>query len=192
MAIDTHTEMTPPALESGAEFRTAHAAPHPGSAHGSPAQALPAPRRSYTAVWIALAVLLVLLTIGIAAGIVSRSVTEHRLEQTTVRDAVLSVNVTHPTVTGSASEIALPGNTQAFNDTPIYARTNGYLKNFFVDIGQHVTRGELMAIIETPEVDEQLQVQAGNGCCREWRSRTPGCGGSRRGQCAAARGVAVL
>jgi RND family efflux transporter MFP subunit len=52
----------------------------------------------------------------------------------------------------------LPGDTQAFDDTPIYARTSGYLKEWFVDIGQHVTKGELMATIETPELDEQLQV----------------------------------
>ena len=157
MAIDLNTEMTTPALDAGEGIRTSHAAPHPDPAH-----ALPAPRRSYTAVWIGLAVVVLLLIFGIAAGIVSRSVTEHRLEQTTTRDSVLSVNVIHPTVTGSASEIALPGNTQAFNDTPIYARTNGYLKNFFVDIGQHVTKGELMAVIETPEVDEQLQVAQAN------------------------------
>ena len=157
MAIDTHTEMTAAPPESGTDFRAAHPAPHPDPAH-----ALPPPRRSYTAVWIALAVVVVLLIIGIAAGIVSRSVTEHRLEQTTARDAVLSVNVTHPAIIGSSSEIALPGNTQAFNDTAIYARTNGYLKSFLVDIGQHVRQGELMAIIETPEVDEQLQVAQAN------------------------------
>ena len=157
MAIDLNTEMTTPALDAGEGIRTSHATPHPDPAH-----ALPAPRRSYLAVWIGLAVLVLLLIFGIAAGIVSRSVTEHRLEQTTARDAVLSVNVIRPAITGSASEIALPGNTQAFNDTPIYARTNGYLKKFFVDIGQHVTQGELMAIIETPEVDEQLQVAQAN------------------------------
>ncbi len=155
MAIESNTEMTNPALDGGHAFRTA--SPHPGPAH-----ALPAPRRSYLGVWIALAVVLLLLAIGITIGIASRAATEHRLEQTTDRASVLSVNVTHPTVTGTASEILLPGNTQAFNDTPIYARTNGYLKNFFVDIGQHVHKGQLMAIIETPEIDEQLQVSQAN------------------------------
>ena len=157
MAMDINTEMTTPALDAGEGVRTAHA-PLRDQPHPDPAHALPSPRRSYTAIWILLAVVVLVLIIGIAMGIVSRSVTEHRLEQTTVRDAVLSVNVMRPTVTGSASEISLPGNTQAFDDTPIYARTNGYLKKFFVDIGQHVHTGELMAIIETPEVDEQLQV----------------------------------
>src|SRR5579875_1393167 len=101
MPIDLNTEMTTPALDRGEGIRTSHAAPHPDPAH-----ALPAPRRSYTAVWIALGVVLVLLVIGIVSGIVSRSVTERHLEQTTVRDAVLSVNVTHPGTTGGASEIS--------------------------------------------------------------------------------------
>ena len=50
----------------------------------------------------------------------------------------------------------MPGNTQAFNDTPIYARTNGYLKRWYVDIGAHVKQGQLLAEIETPEMDQQL------------------------------------
>jgi RND family efflux transporter MFP subunit len=52
----------------------------------------------------------------------------------------------------------LPGSTQAFTDTPIYSRTSGYLKNWYFDIGTHVRKGQLMAQIETPEVDQQLQV----------------------------------
>lgn len=157
MAIDTNTEITTPALNRGEGIRTTHASPHPDPAH-APA----APHRSFLGVWIALAVVAIVLAVGITIGILSRASTERRLEQTTASDAVLSVNVTHPTVTGTAAEIALPGNTQAFNDTPIYARTNGYLKAFFVDIGQHVRKGQLMAIIETPEIDEQLQVSQAN------------------------------
>ena len=56
-----------------------------------------------------------------------------------------------------SQEIVLPGNTQAFNDTPIYARTNGYLKHWYVDIGAHVKQGQLLAEIDTPEVDQQLE-----------------------------------
>ncbi len=108
--------------------------------------------------WIALAIVAVLLVIGVFWGIAARSADEHQLAQTTHATSELTVAVSHPIVTGEAGEIALPGNTQAFNDTPIYARTNGYLKKFFVDIGQHVSQGQLMAIIETPEVDQQLQV----------------------------------
>jgi RND family efflux transporter MFP subunit len=95
-------------------------------------------------------------------GIVSRGAAERNLAEATQAEAVLPVNVTHPSVSGTASEIALPGATQAFNDTPIYARTSGYLKQWSVDIGQHVRKGELMAVIETPEIDQQLQVSEAN------------------------------
>ncbi len=54
-------------------------------------------------------------------------------------------------------EIVLPGNTQAFIDSPIYARTDGYLKRWYVDIGARVKKGELLAEIETPELDQQLR-----------------------------------
>ncbi len=54
--------------------------------------------------------------------------------------------------------MTLPGNTQPYVDTPIYSRTNGYLKKWYFDIGAHVRKGQLMATIETPEVDQQLQV----------------------------------
>ena len=58
---------------------------------------------------------------------------------------------------GCPRRSCLPGNTQAFNDTPIYARTNGYLKHWYVDIGAHVKQGQLLAEIDTPEVDQQLE-----------------------------------
>jgi RND family efflux transporter MFP subunit len=57
----------------------------------------------------------------------------------------------------TAAEIALPGNTQAFNDTPIWARASGYVKEWYVDIGTRVKQGELLATIETPELDQQLE-----------------------------------
>ena len=55
-----------------------------------------------------------------------------------------------------AGDLALPGNVQAFTDTPIYSRTNGYLKKWYFDIGAHVRKGDLLAEIETPEIDQQL------------------------------------
>jgi RND family efflux transporter MFP subunit len=100
----------------------------------------------------------VLVIFGVAYRLFSHSADEHKLRQTTEDNAVASVNVIHPAVTGTSDELALPGNTMAFDDTPIYARTSGYLKKWYVDIGQHVTKGELMATIETPELDEQLMV----------------------------------
>jgi RND family efflux transporter MFP subunit len=107
---------------------------------------------------IALLVVAVIVLIGIAYRLLGRTSDEHHLETATRRDATPTVQVIHPVISAADAEIALPGNTQAFDDTPIYARTSGYLKRWFVDIGQHVTKGELMATIETPELDEQLQV----------------------------------
>ena len=66
-----------------------------------------------------------------------------------------------PSSGSKAQEVVLPGNTQAFIDTPIYARTNGYLKQWYFDIGAHVHQGDLLAVIETPELDQQLQQSAG-------------------------------
>ncbi len=166
MAMDLNTNMTTPSL--GNAENTGAAAPSHPVLHPAldpvldPAKGFAPPRRQAGAAWFALLVVAALLAAGIAIGIASRSRSEHHLAQTTARDAVLSVNVIHPTVTGSASEIALPGNTQAFNDTPIYARTSGYLKQWYVDIGQHVHKGQLMAVIETPEIDQQLQVSQAN------------------------------
>jgi RND family efflux transporter MFP subunit len=151
MPIDINTETTSPAAN-------AHGAPLPRIApHPNPAHALPHPRSSRLS-WVVLAIVAVLLIAGILWGIFLRSADEHQLARNTQANAALTVNVINPSVTGSESEIALPGNTQAFDDTPIYSRTSGYLKQFFVDIGQHVKQGQLMAIIETPEIDQQLQV----------------------------------
>ena len=65
--------------------------------------------------------------------------------------------VIHPEGASKAREIELPGTTQAFTEAPIYARTSGYLKQWYFDIGAHVKRGQLLAEIETPELDQQLQ-----------------------------------
>ena len=68
-----------------------------------------------------------------------------------------SVTVIHPQAGAPDQEIVLPGYTQAFTDTPVYARTNGYLKAWRFDIGAHVSKGDLLAEIDTPEVDQQLR-----------------------------------
>jgi RND family efflux transporter MFP subunit len=103
-------------------------------------------------------VIALILIAGIVYRLVQRAHDEHHLEAVTEANGVPYVNVMRASQVAAASEIALPGNTQAFDDTPIYSRTNGYLKQWFVDIGAHVKRGQLMATIETPEVDEQLAV----------------------------------
>jgi RND family efflux transporter MFP subunit len=71
------------------------------------------------------------------------------------------VAVVHPTRSDDSQDITLPGNAQAYVETPIYARTAGYLKQWYVDIGGAVKAGQLLALIDAPEVDQQLrQAQA--------------------------------
>src|SRR5580700_3407904 len=112
--------------------------------------------RRRTAMLVAAAALAALAVL-IYSGIHSRAVAESRLTQQTQEAAVPTVAVVFPREGAPAQEIVLPGNTQAFSDAPIYARTSGYLKRWYFDIGAHVQKGQLLAEIETPEVDQQLQ-----------------------------------
>jgi RND family efflux transporter MFP subunit len=104
---------------------------------------------------IAVVALLILAAVVIA-GVVPRLKARAALVVTTRENAAPTVNVMHPKMGAPQAEIVLPGNIQAFNDSPIYARTDGYLKKWYVDIGAHVKAGQLLAEIETPEVDQQL------------------------------------
>jgi RND family efflux transporter MFP subunit len=105
-----------------------------------------------------MAVVAVIVATVVVFGVTSRRGAERALEKETAVASVPSVNVIYPKPSTLSSELALPGNTQAFTDTPIYSRTSGYLKNWYFDIGAHVRKGQLMAQIETPELDQQLQV----------------------------------
>jgi RND family efflux transporter MFP subunit len=89
-------------------------------------------------------------------GIRSRVKAEGSLRTLTQQMAVPSVSVVLPKRTAPAQEIILPGNIQPFISSPIYARTDGYLKKWYFDIGAHVKTGDLLAVIQTPEVDQQL------------------------------------
>jgi RND family efflux transporter MFP subunit len=99
----------------------------------------------------------VIFVIVIGFGFVSRKKAEADLEQVTAKAAIATVNVVYPKSGAPNNEIILPGNTQAFTDAPIFARTNGYVKSWYFDIGARVKKGQLLAVIETPEVDQQLQ-----------------------------------
>jgi RND family efflux transporter MFP subunit len=90
-------------------------------------------------------------------GIHSRLQAETTLAHDTQVSAVPFVSVIQPKPTSQSTEIALPGNAEAFISTPIFARTSGYLKAWYADIGAQVKQGELLAEIETPELDQQLQ-----------------------------------
>ncbi len=86
----------------------------------------------------------------------SRAADESRVAATTKTLAVQYVSVVHPKRGDSVAELDLPGTTEAFTESPIFARTNGYLRSWTKDIGAHVHAGELLAQIETPELDQQL------------------------------------
>ncbi len=104
--------------------------------------------------------LLIVLAIAgmlIAFGILPRLRARQMLRAETNRYAEPAVSVLKPTRAAPAEEVVLPGNIQAFIDAPIYARTNGYLRHWYFDIGTHVRKGELLADIESPEVDRELQ-----------------------------------
>ena len=103
------------------------------------------------------AIVVVCAAYAVFAGIHSRVEATAELRQVAMSSAIPFVNVVRPKSGAEAQEIELPGDTEAFTDTPIYARTNGYVKRWYVDIGGQVREGQLLAEIETPELDQQLR-----------------------------------
>jgi len=100
------------------------------------------------------AVLIILAVIGL--GLRSRHEAAQALVNSAQSAVAARVSVVHPQSNGSDEELVLPGNIQAFVEAPIYARTHGYLKSWYFDIGAYVHQGQLLAEIETPEEDQQL------------------------------------
>jgi RND family efflux transporter MFP subunit len=89
---------------------------------------------------------------GIRGRLQAASILRQRTEQAAISDVV----VVHPKENPPTEEIVLPGGTQPYTNSPIYARTNGYLVKWFHDIGAPVKKGDLLAVIDTPELDKQL------------------------------------
>ena len=112
--------------------------------------------------WLVLASALIMAAVLLISGIWSRVRARTSLNTETAQAALTSVSVVSPKRTAPADEIILPGNVQPYISSPIYARTNGYLKKWYFDIGAHVKQGQLLALIETPEVDQQLQQARSN------------------------------
>jgi RND family efflux transporter MFP subunit len=100
-----------------------------------------------------------LVTVGVVVmeGIMPRIKAESDLRSETTYSAVPTVAVAHPRRGAPAEEIILPANIKPYMDAAIYARTNGYLKSWVADIGSHVKAGQLLAEIDTPEIDHQVQ-----------------------------------
>ncbi len=116
-----------------------------------------APKRRISRRWWLLVALLILGAATFIFGIQPRLVARADLKKETATHNVTSVSVTKPKTTSASQELILPGNLQAFSDTPIYARTPGYMKRWYADIGKKVKAGELLAEIDAPELDDQLQ-----------------------------------
>src|SRR6202051_3407638 len=112
--------------------------------------------------WLVLAIALIAVAALLIWGIWSRVRGSTALRAETAKAALPAVSVVSPKQTSPAQEIILPGNVQPFITSPIYSRTNGYLKKWYFDIGAHVKKGQLLAVIETPEVDQQLQQARSN------------------------------
>jgi RND family efflux transporter MFP subunit len=113
---------------------------------------LPALRNRNRQLWGLLVVALILASWGEVHRVMARTT----LRQKTADEATLIVMTVAPTRSASGEELVLPGTVQAFTEAPIYARTNGYLQSWMVDIGSTVKKGQLLAEIDTPEVDQQL------------------------------------
>lgn len=130
------------------------------SSHESMTPESQSPPRLSAASWIVIGVLvcgaLGTIAYAVVTGIAARVHAATNLKQQTLEMAVPSVNVVHPKRGAPTEEVILPGNAQAYVATPIFARTNGYLKSWYFDIGAHVKAGQLLAEIETPEIDRQL------------------------------------
>jgi RND family efflux transporter MFP subunit len=106
--------------------------------------------------------LLLLVAVVIVAGVVfwginARIQTAAAVKETTRELAIPAVAIIHPKPGALKNEVVLPGNIQAFTDSPIYARSSGYLKQWNVDIGGHVKAGQVLATIEAPELDQQVR-----------------------------------
>ncbi len=103
-----------------------------------------------------LEIVIVLFIIGLLVGLVPRWLQRRQLQTETSADAVITVDVISPVPSKSDFGTPLPAEVQAFVQASIHARASGYLKNWLVDIGEVVTNGQLLAEIDTPELDQQL------------------------------------
>src|SRR3984957_14029323 len=139
------------------------ASQHTESQH-TPPQVTPPPElppaRPRNAILIVL-VLVVVLAVGAAVSMLSRVRASHALAKEADIDSIPTVAVVHPLAEKPDEDLVLPASLQAYEESPIYARTNGYLLRWYKDIGSRINKGDLLAEIDTPEVDQELsQAQA--------------------------------
>jgi RND family efflux transporter MFP subunit len=106
--------------------------------------------------WLTSLVIIAVFAGLLISGILQRMHASAALRTETVEMAAPAVSVVSPQRAAPSQEIVLPGNVQPYVTAPIYSRTNGYLQAWYFDIGAHVKKGQLLAVISTPEVDQQL------------------------------------
>jgi RND family efflux transporter MFP subunit len=117
----------------------------------------PAPAKTKSGVWLFVVVALILAAVLAAWGILTRVHAQTSLKAQAASASIPIVTVAKPQMGPPVEEVVLPGSVKAVQETPIYARTNGYLKSWKTDIGQPVRAGQLLAVIDAPEVDQQLR-----------------------------------
>jgi RND family efflux transporter MFP subunit len=139
-------------VEESYDVETREAA---GEGSGSPRESRKPSAVFKVILWLAL--LLIVAGVVVYRGVYTRVRAAAEVKVETNELAVPSVSVIRPKQSAPQQEIILPGNVQAFIEAPIYARTTGYLKKWYVDIGGRVKNGQLLAEIDTPELDQQLQ-----------------------------------
>jgi len=106
--------------------------------------------------WLIGVAILVLFAGVFVSGVIQRMQSSANLRTETAEMAVPTVIVVSPKHSAPSQEIVLPGNVQPYVTAPIYSRTNGYLQAWYFDIGAHVKKGQLLALIASPEIDQQL------------------------------------
>ncbi|MFC6310818.1 efflux RND transporter periplasmic adaptor subunit [Paraburkholderia dipogonis] len=109
-------------------------------------------KRAKIAMWIVLA----LLALGALRTVIANIVQNRSVAQTTKQNATQYVNVVSPTQTEGGGNTLLPGTLRGFVESPIYARSTGYLLHWYADIGTRVKQGQLLADLDTPEIDQEL------------------------------------
>jgi len=112
---------------------------------------------------LAVGIVTVLVAIGLAAqGILARTAHDQSLREKVEADATPTVTLVTPGQADAKEELVLPSSIQAYYDAPTFARVSGYLKKWYVDIGSQVKAGDVLADIETPELDQQLEQAKAN------------------------------
>lgn len=123
----------------------------------SPSTRVSSTRRRISRRWLLVGALVAVVALTLSFGLQPRLQARENLAKDAATRSTMVVSVIRAKQTDATREIVLPGNMRAYSDTPIYARTSGYLKRWYADIGKRVKAGDLLAEIDTPEIDDQLQ-----------------------------------